>query len=313
MEQLAILIAATCSLSAFFSVGEAALVGLNEYRVKAYEREKGRSGGALSKLVERRSALLSTTLFLNTIVNIGGSALIGSYASKVFFDGDYLLFIMALTFCMLIFSEVRPKLYASNNPEKVASKIAPIMIFLGWLCRPIMMIINLFLKGGEDTKSLSELEVQSVLCSATEHGVMNKVESRIARNVFNLRTKKASGLVLKGSMVTTLPVHVGFEEAMSLAAESQYKRMIAVNADGKPVGVFLQRDILRQSCIEESERVKSISELVHPLKVVAEDCCLATLATDLYRSPNHIAIVADASDCMVGVITLSNIQELLLT
>lgn len=309
---LSIYVLITCLLSAFFSLAEASIVGLSEYRIRAHCENNG-GAERLKKLFESKKDNLSTALFLNTTVNIAGVAAIGAQASKVLVGVDYKIFVFALTMVLLVMSEVKPKVYASTHPEKVAAKIAAPMLALTWLCRPFVAFIHIFLKKDDSQGgSVSAVEMRSVLMAASESGVIDKSELQITQNVFNLGSIKAGELVLRESKITQLDVFAKLGEAVDLALRDDHKRIVAVSATGAPVGLFLQRDILKEWC-SKGDRNSPIAELLYPVKLVGSDCNLAELARELYKAPNHFAIVMDSDGTVAGVVTLSNIQELLLT
>ncbi len=302
----------TCFLSAFFSLAEASIVALSEYRVKAFINHTV-GGEPLLRLYENKKANLSTALFLNTTVNIAGVAAVGAKASQLLIGLEYKVFVLALTLAMLVFSEVKPKVYASSHPEKVANKLAKIMLALTWCCRPFVAFIYIFLKREDtDSNSVSAIDIRSILVSASEKGVIDKSELKLAQNVFNLGSVRAGALALRDVPLTTLPVYSTLGEALEIALHKDHKRIVATSKTGEPVGVFLQRDILRAWC-EAPSPSQSIADLLYSVKLVDADCSLARLASDLYRAPNHFAIVMDSDGSVAGVITLSNIQELLLT
>lgn len=299
-------------LSAACSVSEASIVGSSEYKVKNLVKQDLSGSRDLAKVVENRSKYLSTTIFLNTVINVGGSMLIGSLAIKQFDEVQYAMFVCFLTFFLLIFSEVKPKVYASGRPEKVGRFVAKPIIIITKLLTPIMSIISAFIGEKTEREALSFHEVKSMLSSAGDLGVINAGESRIAQNVFALRERKAKELIVADGEITTVPVHSSLEDAKELALTTAHKRIIAVNRFNQPVGVVLQRDILRK-LLKKDAGIETVAELIYPIHTVKGDCCLSELAMKLYRSDNHLSVVTDDSGKMLGVVSLSNIQELLLT
>lgn len=311
MVNLSITVAIVCILSACFSLAEASIVGLTEYKVKNLQKQGLRGTSNLAKVLEDRSHYLSTVILLNTIVNVAGSMLIGTLATQIFKELDYYLFTGALTFVLLVFSEVKPKVYASTKSEKVGRFIAAPVIFFGFVLNPIVKFISAFVGDRGVTEGLSITEVKTFLASAGDEGIINEEESKIAKNVFNLRDRKAKELILSDGKITTVDVSSSLTESLDLALNTQHKRIIAVNKKGQPVGVILQRDILKANFDED--KINSVSELIYPVNTVDQDCCLSSLAIKLYHSDTHLAVVVNDAGEMIGVISLSNIQELLLS
>lgn len=311
MISLSIVVLTVCILSACFSLAEASIVGLTEYKVKNLQKQGLIGTNNLLKVMECRSHYLSTVILLNTIVNVAGSMLIGTLAVKIFQDLDYYIFTGALTFILLVFSEVKPKVYASARSEKVGRFIAGPVIFFGFVLNPIVKFISAFVGDRGATDRLSIHEVKTFLASAGDEGIINEEESKIAKNVFNLRDRKAKELILSDGKITVIDVSSSLSDALKVALSTQHKRIIAVNKKGQPIGVILQRDILKSNFDEE--QISSVAELVYPVHTVDQDCSLSSLAIKLYHSDTHLAVILDDSGEMIGVISLSNIQELLLS
>ncbi|WP_210498232.1 CNNM domain-containing protein [Vibrio crassostreae] len=311
MIELLISVAVVCFLSAICSITESSVVGISEYKVKNLQKQNLKGSHDLNKILENRSRYLSTVIFLNTLVNIGGSSFIGAMAIKQFNEIEYIGFTCLLTFVLLIFAEVKPKVYASEKPEKVGRYMAKPLIGIAWLLAPIINFINGFIGERKKRESLNFFEVKNLLTSAADMGVINKDESKIAKNLFSLRDRKAKELIVNDGEIISIPVHTKLTDAKELSLNTIHKRIIAINKHNQPVGVVLQRDILKGLLVNE-DSATTVAELIYPVQTVKDSCCLSELIIKLYHSDTHLAVVTNEDGKMLGVISLSNIQELLL-
>jgi len=100
-------------LSMLCSLAEAAIVGINEIKVRHLSRQSPNDKGlqTLLKLADKRISILSMIISLNTAVNIGGSMFIGTLSTAILDNLYYGIFTAALTATMLIYSEIKPKVY----------------------------------------------------------------------------------------------------------------------------------------------------------------------------------------------------------
>ncbi|PSV00676.1 CNNM domain-containing protein [Photobacterium kishitanii] len=340
-------------LSAFWSLAEASIVGANEFKARNLLKQEIRGAKNLYKVVENKSKYLSTTIVLNTITNVGGSMFIGSLAAKLGDQVNYGLVVGSVTGIMLIFSEIKPKIFASERSESVGLYIAPVLIVLGFLLTPITAFTNLFLNKRSDSQHLDVSEIKLMLSSAGETGVIAKNEADFISNMLALRDKKASDLVTRCGDITTVPIKATVKSAKELALTTKHKRIIAVNKHNQAVGVVLQRDILKailetdnvsdelqeiarsidsinlnEGCEDdlsnESIQITNepidnkkedeliIDDIISKFITVREDTLIYDMLPRLYKSETHLAVCLNDADEMVGVITLSNIQESLL-
>lgn len=94
--------------SAFCSLAESSIVGLSDVGVKQQKKKSAKKGQMLTNLISNRSKHMSAIIMLNTIINIGGSMIVGTMASECL-SGDtpeyitYTTFLMTMTLMMLLF------------------------------------------------------------------------------------------------------------------------------------------------------------------------------------------------------------------
>ncbi|ELP6119398.1 TPA: DUF21 domain-containing protein [Vibrio vulnificus] len=321
MIELIIATAVFITSSCIFSLAEASIVGLCQFKSKNLAKQNVRFANNLAPLIERRSKYLSTTIIMNTAINVGGSMWIGKLASQQFSGTLVTFYILGLTAFTLIFSEIKPKLYATEHSETVARYLAKPIMVLGALATPIVALTNLFVRRNSDSKTtFDRCELMTMVVTAQDSGVINKRESKLMQQILNLNNLKAKDLITEGCAINTIPIHVNMQEAVEIALSAHHKRLIAVNKSGEPVGVIHQTDILKLA----TEIMKStngvcdlgtitVAELVQYLTVVNSDTEIHELLPTLYGTDTHLALVVGKHNNPLGVITLSNIHEMLIS
>ena len=107
--------------SAFFSMAETSLMSLNRYRMKHLAKHGHRGAKLASILLSKTDKLLGVILLGNTLCIVGASALEVFISEYFFGEGKYVLMIgsLAVTFAILVFSEISPKVIAAAYPEKL--------------------------------------------------------------------------------------------------------------------------------------------------------------------------------------------------
>ncbi|KDM91015.1 hypothetical protein EA58_14790 [Photobacterium galatheae] len=245
------------------------------------------------------------------MVNIGGSMLIGTLATQTFEDFYYTVYISTVTVVMLFLSEIKPKVFAASRPEKVGRFIAKPLIFITSMISPIIYIINLLVGNKSEPDKLTICELDYMLKSANDLGIIDNKEAKFIQNLFSIRDRKASELIIKDCEITAIPIHESLTFAKELALNSHLKRFIAVNKHQQPVGVIFKSDILASLLNGNDEKI--IAEIVHPVLVCSEEKSMMELLEKLYRTDTHLAVVINNDGEMLGVVTLSNIQESILS
>lgn len=304
---LFLITAAVIILSMIFSLAESSIVGANEFKIKNLIKQNHAGSEKLLKIVKNRSKYLSSIIFCNTLINLFGSMIIGAQAAKAFNELNYAAFISSVTVIMLLFSEIKPKTFAATYPEKVGCFLSKPLSAITWILTPILSIISALVGNKIESNNLTICELNHMLRSASDSGVINTNESKFIQNLFTIRNKKAGDIIVRGGDIITIPIHETLGYAQDKALKSNHKRFIAVNKDNKPVGVSFKSDILAKLLNNGAETV--IAEIVYPVLVVAEDKPLLQLLDRLYKTDTHLAVIVDHEDKMIGVVTLSNIQQ----
>jgi hypothetical protein len=143
------LLAGLLFLSACFSASETAMMAINRYRLR-HAAETGHRGAMLTQsLLNRTDKLLGVILFGNNLVNIAAAMLATIISIRLFGESDVALSLatLLLTFLMLVFSEVTPKVLGSSYPERIAYPASYVLTPMLKLTYPVIWFVNLFVQG----------------------------------------------------------------------------------------------------------------------------------------------------------------------
>src|SRR5690348_15878391 len=137
----------TCS--GFFSMSETCMMALNRYRLRHLVREGNRGAKLASRLLERTDELLAFILAGNTVINAATTILVAEIARRLLGHGDYVLAVAtaAASFFILVFAEIIPKVIGAAYSERIALGASYVLTPLIRVTRPLMWIINFFVKG----------------------------------------------------------------------------------------------------------------------------------------------------------------------
>lgn len=136
-------------LSAFFSGSETSMMAVNRYRLKTLAKAGNRGARLAEWLLARTDRLLSIILLGNNLVNSAAAALVTVIAFRLFGENELSLTLatLAVTFLILVFSEVTPKVIGASYPERIVPVVSYPLALLLRLFLPLIWFINLFVHG----------------------------------------------------------------------------------------------------------------------------------------------------------------------
>lgn len=150
LSLLLIVLVVLLALSAFFSSSETALMALNRYRLKHLVQKGHRGAKLASELLAKTDKLLGVILLGNNFINSAAATLVTVVSIRLLGkDNDYALTLgtLVVTFAILVFSEVTPKVLGARYSEKVAFPASYILTPLLKLFYPIVWFVNLFVQA----------------------------------------------------------------------------------------------------------------------------------------------------------------------
>jgi putative hemolysin len=301
-------------MSAFFSGSETALMSMDRMRVK-YLAEKDRPGARkLAQILERPESLLGAILVGNNVVNIMASVFATTLFMELFGEKGELMTILILTPLLLVFSEVCPKTYAANYPEKLSFAVLHPVRFIMWLLRPVTWLVGgisslltRFLHGEVEKPLISEDEIRSIIQFGEHAGVVAKDKRRMLHGIFDLAEIRVRDVMVPRTEVVGIEVGASFTEVVKLVATAHHSRFPVYDGDlDSVVGVIHSKEILNYIGRPEAF---SLSQLARPPYFVPEAKPIETLLQAFRRKHLHLAVVVDEYGGVEGICTLEDIVE----
>jgi len=301
-------------LSGFFSGSETALMSMDRMRVK-YLAEKDRPGARkLAQILERPESLLSAILVGNNVVNIMASVFATTLFIELFGQRGELMTILILTPLLLVFSEVCPKTYAANYPEKLSFAVLHPIRFVMWLLRPVTWLVSgvsslltRFLHSEVEKPLISEDEIRSIIQFGEHAGVVAKDKRRMLHGIFDLAEIRVRDVMVPRTEVVGIEVGANFADVVKVAANAHHSRFPVYDSDlDNVVGVIHSKEILNYIGRPEDF---SLIELARPPYFVPEAKPIETLLQAFRRKHLHLAVVVDEYGGVEGICTLEDIVE----
>ncbi|TFV95960.1 gliding motility-associated protein GldE [Algoriphagus kandeliae] len=301
--------------SALVSGSEVAFFSLsNDELDQLYEKDTSRSKSVV-ELLQRPKELLSTILILNNLINIAIVTLTTFVAWSIFgmnATGIIVILIqtVGITFAIVFFGEIVPKVYANKAKMEFSQTMAPTMKFFASILRPfsflLMSISNLIERRIEKKGySLSVEELNQALELTTED--TPDEEREILKGIVNFGTLTVRQVMRSRMEITAVDTEMDFHELMDKINKSGYSRIPVFEETIDNIqGILYIKDLLPY--IERDENF-AWQELIRKSFYVPENKKVDTLLKDFQQKRVHMAIVVDEYGGTSGLVTLEDLIE----
>lgn len=302
-------------LSAFFSMSETALTSLSRMRLRTMIDENVKNSKLIQKTIEDPNKLLSAILIGNNLVNIGASSLATALAIQKWGDGAVGIITGILTIVILIFGEITPKTFATQNAEKICIVVIKIIKFCMIIFTPIIFILNIItgfllrllgVKKGDKIPLITESELITMVNVSHEEGVLEIDEREMINNVVDFANSDAKDVMIPRTDIISIEIKEGYEALIGLFKETTCSR-VPVYEDNLDniVGIISLKDLL---FIDKLENF-TIDKFMRKPLFTYESKCLKELFTEMKANRIPMVIVADEYGGTAGIVTLEDILE----
>lgn len=302
-------------LSGFFSGSETALLSLDKLRVLFLQQRQHHNADKLAKLLDNPDRLLSGILVGNNLVNIAASVIAtGLFVSYFGAQGEWLT-ILILTPVLLIFSEVCPKTYAAQYPEKMSFLVLNPIRFVLCILAPIIFVVSsisrlmtsFIRKKDAESLSVSEDEIRAMIEVGEETGSVAAEQRKMLHGIFDLSETRVRDIMLPRTEVRGVDISADFQEVLAVARETRHSRfpVFSENLD-TIVGVINSKDIL--SYVGQTDQF-SLKELCRQPYFVPESKRIGVLLQSFRKKREHLAVVVDEYGGVEGIVTLEDVVE----
>jgi putative hemolysin len=304
-------------LSGFFSGSETAFVSLSKAKYHALIQARNRKPDPLRIWVENPSALLTSILIGNNLVNIFASALATSIATRIFHSRGIAVAVGLMTLFILVFGEITPKVFARKYAERFVVAAAWSLAAFYYVTWPLTRVftgmthILIRLTGGdpdEDFSAVQADELQILVSLSAEEGGIERYPAHLIDRVIRFQNKTVKDAMVPRTEMAALDLSEEVEGIIKIADRSGHSRLpvFRENLD-EMVGIFHVKDLLvSQGAVPEGFR---LGDNLHPPYFVPESARLGQVIREFQKRRIHLAIVVDEFGGTEGIITLEDVLE----
>ena len=301
--------------SAFISAAEVAYFSLTPKDIDQCASENPAKTKIISKLLEKPKKLLATLLVANNFINIGVVILFSIVGKNLFeeIDSPFLKFIadvILVTFLILLFGEVLPKIYANRNNIKFAKLVAFPLSILDTLLSPIstpMRSLTIFLheKLGKQKGNFSIDQLSQALELTSSEETSHK-EQKILEGIVSFGNTDTKQVMSPRIDIFALEISESFTEILPKISAKGFSRIPVYRDNIDHVeGVLFVKDLIPHINKKELNWVT----LVRAPFFVPENKKLDNLLKDFQSMKSHLAIVVDEYGGTSGLVSLEDVIE----
>ena len=304
-------------LSALLSGSEVAMFSIsNKQRFDLEDQNRNANKRVLTLLKEPKK-LLATILIANNFINVSIVMASNFVFNNLIIEGsmsdtmNFIIQVIVITFLILLFGEVIPKVYANNYNLKFSKFMAIPLQLLKKLFYPISQILvnstNLIDKRIEKRKeSIQANELEHAL-NLTVDSVDNEDEKKILEGIVKFGNTDVKQIMTPRTDVISFEITIPFNELMSELKEIKYSRIpVFEDSFDKIKGILYAKDLLGK--MNEKKNFKWPNLLREP-KFVPENKKLDDLLKEFQEEKTHIAIVVDEYGGSSGIVSLEDVLE----
>ena len=301
-------------LSGFASASEIAFFSLSPTDVESLDPDKSSSDKLIELLRDDSERTLATVLITNNLVNVAVIMLCNYIFGSLFtFGAEWLQFLcvtILLTFLLLLFGEIIPKVYSRRRPLAFCRKAVKGIMFFRRLFWPIETIL---LKSGafaekviqKEKRQLSVDELEQALELTDKEEI--KDEQSMLQGIIRFGDETAKEIMTSRQDIVDLDIRCSYDTVLKCIVENNYSRIPVYQDNQDNIrGVLYIKDLLPHLSKGSNFRWQS---LIRPPYFVPETKKIDDLLRDFQENKVHIAIVVDEFGGTSGIVTLEDILE----
>ncbi len=300
--------------SAFVSGSEIAFFSLSPADMNELEERRTSADRRVLQLLQDSERLLATILCSNNFVNVAIIMLLTFFFNQTVDFGwnkvlEFLVMTVVLTFLLLLFGEIMPKIAAAQHPLRMARFCAPaygVLVKLWWPVSSLLMKstkLTSRLEMAHQQLSVDDLEQALELTDKEEIAD----EQQMLKGIIRFGGEMAREVMTPRVDIVGLDIKTPFPEVIQCIVENNYSR-IPIYADNEDniKGILYIKDLLPHLGKPANFRWQT---LVRPATFVPETKMIDDLLRDFQAQKVHIAIVVDEFGGTSGLVTMEDIIE----
>lgn len=302
-------------VSGYASGSEIAFFSLTPHDLNEMDEEKSTTDAKIAQLREDSERTLATILITNNLVNVAIIMLLSYFFHHTIRFGnawwlEFAFMTILLTFLLLLFGEIMPKVYARINPLRFCRATVTGICFLRKLFYPIASIV---VSSGKLTEKVVVKENQTLSVDDLEQALELtdtediKEEKKMLEGIVRFGDETVKEVMTSRQDVIDLDFKASYDEVLQCVVDNNYSRIpVYQDSQDNIRGILYIKDLLPH--LSKSAQFNWQS-LIRPPYFVPETKKIDDLLREFQENKVHIAIVVDEFGGTSGIVTLEDILE----
>ena len=313
-------VALACSVlllvcSGLASASEIAFFSLSPQHLAEIAEEKRSCDSRILQLREQSDRMLATILIMNNLVNVGIIMLLNLFFMDWLHFGaatewlEFILLTVLLTFLLLLFGEIMPKIYSAQHTLSFARFSAPILYVMQKVFYPVssmLMMSKAFTDRivSYETESLTVDDLEKAMELTNKKDIAE--ESQMLQGIIRFGGETAREVMTPRVDIVGLDMKASFQDVLGCIVENNYSRIPVYKGTADNIqGVLYIKDLLPHL----QKTTFRWQSLIRPPYFVPETKMIDDLLRDFQQNKVHIAIVVDEFGGTSGIVTMEDIIE----
>jgi gliding motility-associated protein GldE len=301
-------------VSAFVSASEVGFFALAPGDLDQIRDARTSSDKKTQALLDRSEYLLATILIVNNFVNVA-IVMLCTYGINTWVDFaavpllGFILETILLTFILLLFGEILPKIYAQRKPLKFVRFSTPVLNVAERVCRPFskLLVGSTFFVRKIEKKRKYNLSVDDLSKALELTSAEIPEEKEMLEEIIKFYNKTADEIMTSRLDMEDIEMKVGFRQVIDFIIRSGYSRIpVYADTEDNIKGILYIKDLLPYIDKPDTFRWQS---LIRPAYFVPETKKIDDLLEEFRTNKIHMAIVVDEYGGTSGIVTMEDILE----
>ncbi len=296
------------------------MMAINRYRLNHLIRKGNRSAKLAGRLLSKVDKLLGSILFGNTLLNVAAAAITNILILRLFGASELAILFgtLVITFVLLVFSEIMPKIIAATYPERVAlpssyllapliTLFHPVVSVATGLVRGILLLLRINIQTDQSKHKITLEELRGLVLEA-EHFLPRK-HQKMLLNLVDLERITVNDVMIPRNQIEALNITADPAELRQQIITCHHTLLpVYAETPGNVIGILHIKRVL-PLLQEEALDAAQLREILHDPYFIPSDTPLLMQLQQFQERQSRMGLVVDEYGELLGLVTLENILE----
>ena len=306
--------------SGFFSMAETAMMSSNRHKLRIAAKNGSRGARLAAALLSQPDRLLGVVLLGNTLLNAASAALTSYIALELFGASGWALeaSTVVVTFCLLVFSEMTPKVIGATYPDWLSPRISfilaplarlayPAIWFVNLFVKPILKLLHLDAKAGDNEQTMSPEELRAIVLESGQF--IPEQHRAILVNLFDLEAITVEDIMTPRGEIEAVDIQASIDELREQVTTGFHSRIVVYDGElGNVLGILKLRRLI-DAAFDGQLTHEELREVLVPAYFIPASTPLYDQLKFFRENRQRFGLVVDEYGELLGLVTLEDIIE----